>query len=159
MDRRLRYAVSVLACVLTFLGGSVAPGQVSGAGQVPNSTCIYSHEYLWSQPGTCRPQALAYPKDVKGRVRQAIYDSAETFGVPYAVLLRIARCESALNPRATDGTHFGLYQFLPGTFHGGTRSMRSMTGIQASNLWKASDSAYVAGFLFAIGHSPAWQCR
>jgi Transglycosylase SLT domain len=92
-------------------------------------------------------------------VRRAIYDSSLIFGMPYSVLLNLARCESALNPRATDGVHYGLFQFLPSTFREGSGSMRSMTGITAANYWRPLDSAYVAGYLFATGHSPRWQCE
>jgi hypothetical protein len=74
-------------------------------------------------------------------------------------LLQIARCESGLNPRAANGNHFGLFQFEPGTFRQGARDMRAMTGITARTYWSARDSAYVAGFLFAIGNSPDWTCE
>ena len=47
---------------------------------------------------------------------RAIDDGALTFGVPYKLMLKIARCESALNPRASNGTYLGLYQFAPRTF-------------------------------------------
>jgi hypothetical protein len=114
---------------------------------------------LRTAPGTCRPRAKAYPKQVTGRVRQSIYDSALTFGIPYTILLKIAQCESALDPRASDGVHFGLFQFLPDTFDEGSANLRVMTGITTVNFWRPLDSSYVAGFLFATGQSPRWQCE
>ena len=79
--------------------------------------------------------------------------------MPYPVLLRIARCESGLNPRAAYGDHLGLFQFIPPTFVGGARSMRSNTGISARSVWNPLDASYVAGYLFAVGESPRWTCR
>jgi soluble lytic murein transglycosylase-like protein len=74
-------------------------------------------------------------------------------------LLRIARCESALNPRAVNGDHFGLFQFRPSTFRSGAVDMLAATGISTHSYWNARDSAYVAGFLFAVGQSPDWTCQ
>ncbi len=120
--------------------------------------CIFDHTSLRSLPGMCRPRAIAYPPSVDNVVKQAIYDSALTFGVPYHLLLVVARCESALNPRARDGQHYGLFQFLPDTFHLGSVHMRAMTGIEAHSYWNPRDSSYVAGFLFAVGKADGWSC-
>ena len=79
-------------------------------------------------------------------------------GVPYPILLRIARCESGLNPRASYSGHYGLFQFLPDTFRGGAQGMRTETGIAAHSYWNPADSSYVAGYLFAIGKAPSWGC-
>jgi hypothetical protein len=96
---------------------------------------------------------------VRGTVRRSIYDGALTFGIPYSVLLKIARCESRLNPYADDGAHVGLFQFLPATFARAARSLKSQTGIRASDYWNPLDATYVAGFLFAMGQSQQWSCE
>ena len=114
---------------------------------------------LWTPSGTCRPKARSYPPKVTGAVRRSIYDSALVFGVPYPILLRIARCESNLNPRASSGSYFGLFQFAPDTFHRGAKQMRSQTGIRARSYWNPRDASYVAGFLFAVGEAPRWGCE
>jgi hypothetical protein len=92
-------------------------------------------------------------------VRRAIYDSVLVVGIPYAVMLRIARCESHLDPDASNGTHFGLYQFAPMTFLQGATYLYRDVGILARTYWSGRDSSYVAAYLFAIGHSPQWACR
>lgn len=140
------------------LGEWFSPPTTTQAQSGTARSCIYDHTSLHSTPGTCRPKAIAYPPSIRGRVRRAIYDSALTFGVPYHLLLKIARCESGLNPRARDGNHFGLFQFLPDTFRAGSSTMRSMTGIVAHTYWNPLDSAYVAGFLFAVGKADRWAC-
>jgi len=136
------------------------PGSQAAVKQRPghSSTCIFDHMMLRTASGLCRPIARVYPANVKGRVKHAIYDSALTFGVPYPILLRIARCESGLNPRASYSGHYGLFQFLPGTFRGGAQGMRTATGIAAHSYWNPADSSYVAGYLFAIGKAPSWGC-
>ncbi|MGI8827059.1 MAG: transglycosylase SLT domain-containing protein [Chloroflexota bacterium] len=145
---------ALLPCLL--LGGI---NRVHAATRQQNRPCIFDQQNLKTESGACRPHALAYPPQVRGRVRRAIYDSALIFGVPYKILLAIGRCESGLNPRANNGTHFGLFQFAPDTFRRGARALRHDTGIAASSYWRARDSAYVAGYLFATGRAPSWACE
>jgi hypothetical protein len=114
---------------------------------------------LRTAPGKCRPRAKAYPKSVAGKVRRAIYDGALTFGIPYHVLLRIAQCESGLNPRASGYGYYGLFQFAPDTFREGAKQLRHATGIRARSYWSPLDASYVAGYLFAVGEAPSWSCE
>jgi len=114
---------------------------------------------LRTESGVCRPTAVRYPRRVRGAIRRAVYDGALTFGIPYGVLLKIAKCESSLNPRAAHARHFGLFQFLPQTFAQGARLLAHDTGITARSYWNARDFSYVAGYLFATGRSPAWSCE
>lgn len=141
------------------VGLQPAPLVQADRGAEQGQTCIFDRVSLRTTPGTCRPRAVAYPPSVKGRVRRAIYDGAVIFGIPYSVLLKIAQCESGLNPRATNGPHFGLFQFLPDTFRQGARSLRHETGIVAHSYWNPRDASYVAGYLFAIGKAPSWACE
>ncbi|HEX6506831.1 MAG TPA: transglycosylase SLT domain-containing protein [Chloroflexota bacterium] len=159
-SRALR--VLLASCVLSALALSwrhsgVARGAQGNSGQKP--ACIFDHMMLRSKAAVCRPRAKAYPAGVKGRVQRAIYDSALTFGMPYSVLLAIARCESDLNPTASNGDHFGLFQFIPSTFRWAASQLRATTGVQATNYWKPLDSAYVAGFMFVTGESRRWACE
>ncbi|GAC1511652.1 MAG: hypothetical protein NVS2B16_13360 [Chloroflexota bacterium] len=137
----------------------VARGKVPRLDSQPPHHCIFDQQALRTKANTCRPRARTYPSTVRGIVRRAIYDSALTFGIPYNILLQIARCESALNPHATNGTHFGLFQFAPETFHQGSHGMKHDTGIVARSYWNAHDASYVAGYLFAIGRAPNWTCE
>jgi soluble lytic murein transglycosylase-like protein len=95
---------------------------------------------------------------VRNGVQRAIYDASLTFGMPYGVLYKIARCESNLNPNAAYAGHYGLFQFLPQTFSSGSGGMRSETGITANSYWNALDASYVAGYLFVRGKATAWSC-
>lgn len=160
MQRRrskVRFAVLCATIWFPLIGGGTASAQAKSHNRRPH-ICVYDRMSLHSAPGTCRPEATTYPPNVTGSVKRAIYDSAMTFGVPYEVLLGIAQCESSLNPRARNGQHYGLFQFLPSTFRGGQRAMRAMTGIQAHTFWNPLDASYVAGFLFAVGKADRWAC-
>jgi hypothetical protein len=81
------------------------------------------------------------------------------FGIPYEVFLRIATCESGLNPHASNGSTFGLFQFAPATFERGADDLLANTGVVVHNYWNALDNSYVAGYLFATGQSPQWSCE
>lgn len=156
--RRALLAVTVsITCLLPYgIGIGTVEARSHSATARP---CIFDHAALATSPGTCKPRALRYPGHVKGPVRRSIYDSALIFGVPYQILLAIAKCESSLNPQAVNGNHLGLYQFVPQTFHRGARQLLHDTGIQASTPWSPSDASYVAGYLFAVGKAPSWACE
>lgn len=150
----------MLAFVLVTVAVVGAAGRPAGvkAGSARVSTCIFDHDMLRTSHGMCRPRARAYPGKIKTSVERSIYDGALTFGIPYTVMLKVARCESHLDPNADDGIHVGLYQFLPSTFSSGARKLRRATGISAGNYWNPLDATYVAGFLFATGESQQWSC-
>lgn len=149
---------------LLVLVGLTASGKALGwtgraeAQRVHARVCIFDRSALRTAGKSCRPRARKYPGMVKGSVRRAIYDGALTFGIPYSVLMDVAQCESNLNPRAWDGVHGGIFQFLPATFRGAARKLKNTTGIQARSYWNPLDAAYVAGYLFATGQSQAWSC-
>lgn len=159
MERRIRSVLVVVA--LGVLLAVVAPASVGSAAaqRTKRPSCIFDHMMLRTAPGICRPRARVYPPNVKGRVRRAIYDSSLTFGIPFTVLLTIGKCESDLNPRATNGHHFGLFQFLPATFRRAVTRLRAETGVVAHSYWNPLDSAYAAGYLFATGGALSWSCE
>lgn len=161
MERLLRSTLCVLAAaVLPCVSGSSAlAASTHGSGHAVRHNCVFDHMTLRSPTTRCRPQARTYPAGVRTWPMKAIYSSALVFGVPYNVLLAIAQCESNLNPHASDGSHFGLFQFAPGTFQQASTALKSHTGIVARSYWNPLDSAYTAGYLFATGGSPAWTCE
>lgn len=159
MERMVRSALCALVLGLCPALGVAQQRAQAGELRTAQSACIFDHTNLWTAPGTCRPHARAYPATMHSSVRRAIYDSALTFGVPFPVLLKIGKCESSLNPRASNGTHFGLFQFARDTFKRAIVLMKTDTGISARSVWSPLDSSYAAGYLFATGHSPAWTCE
>jgi hypothetical protein len=80
-----------------------------------------------------------------------IRDAAARYGANGDQMVRVASCESGLNPRAYSASSgaSGLFQFMPGTFygHGG------------KNIWDPYDQSNIAAQMFAQGQASAWTCR
>lgn len=139
--------------------GLVAPERADAHGALSTvHTCVFDRQMLWTRSGTCQPRARKYPAGVLGAVRRAIFDSSLTFDLPYAALLRIAACESGLNPHARNASYEGLFQFLPDTFRRAAAQMHRETGIKAHNVWSARDASYAAGYMFVTNAGGSWSC-
>jgi peptidoglycan hydrolase CwlO-like protein len=80
-----------------------------------------------------------------------IRTAASRYGANGDQMVRVAGCESGLNPQAYDpySGASGLFQFMPGTFygHGG------------HDIWDPTDQSNVAANVFAQGQSGAWSCK
>ena len=64
-------------------------------------------------------------------------------------LVRVARCESGLNPRAQSSSGAsGLFQFMPGTFYGNG----------GHDIWDPADQSNIAAKMFSQGKSGQWSC-
>lgn len=160
MESKAHRALAALVCAGA-LAITVQAAHASSTGQQSQvaSSCVFDHQTMVTTPGTCRPHAKTYPAHIVMAAQRAIYDSTLLFGVPYSILLRIARCESGLNPRAQNAGHFGLFQFVPATFHTAVQRMKAETGVRAHSFWNPRDSAYAAGYLFVTGYSFSWSCK
>ncbi|MFN2462582.1 MAG: transglycosylase SLT domain-containing protein [Candidatus Dormibacteria bacterium] len=85
-----------------------------------------------------------------GSIADIIRGAAARYGVDPNQLLRVAICESGLNPNAYNPSGAsGLFQFKPATFygHGG------------HNIWDPADQADVAARMFSQGQAGQWTCR
>ena len=87
----------------------------------------------------------------KEAIANLIRAAAAKWGADPNQLLRVAMCESHLNPgsyNASSGAS-GLFQFKPATFygHGG------------HNIWDAADQADIAAKMFAQGLARLWVCK
>ncbi|MDQ6747329.1 MAG: transglycosylase SLT domain-containing protein [Candidatus Dormibacteraeota bacterium] len=76
--------------------------------------------------------------------------AASRYGQDGNRLVRVANCESSLNPRAYDAVSgaSGLFQFMPGTFYGNG----------GHDIWDATDQSNVAARMFSQGHAGDWSC-
>jgi soluble lytic murein transglycosylase-like protein len=107
-------------------------------------------------PPTAKPSARsqpaipAGPKPAAGTIEAIIEQAANTWGVSYPWMLKIARCESGLNPHAYNpaGPYYGLFQFLMSTFraNGGT------------NIWDPVQQANITAKMLAHGQAHQWGC-
>ena len=86
-----------------------------------------------------------------GPVADIIRAAAARYGVDPNQLLRVAMCESGLNPNSYNARSgaSGLFQFKPATFagHGG------------HNIWDPSDQSDVAARMFSQGLASQWTCK
>ena len=86
-----------------------------------------------------------------GPIVDIIRAAATRYGVDPNQMLRVAMCESGLNPGAYNSRSgaTGLFQFKPATFygHGG------------HNIWDPTDQANVAAKMFSQGLAYEWTCR
>lgn len=86
------------------------------------------------------------------RVVPCIRHAALRYRLPAGWLLRVARCESRLNPYAHNRSGAsGLFQFLPSTWR--------TTPYGRYSIWSARHQALAAAWMFAHHRSSEWVCR
>jgi soluble lytic murein transglycosylase-like protein len=101
---------------------------------------------------TPRPTAVipSAPVPAPGTIQAIIQAAAAANGVSYPWMLKIAQCESGLNPHAYNpsGPYYGLYQFLQSTFraNGGT------------DIWDPVQQANITARMLAHGQAHQWGC-
>jgi soluble lytic murein transglycosylase-like protein len=84
---------------------------------------------------------------------QIIREAARAFGQPEEDMIRVGRCESNLDPRATNlaGPYFGLFQFLRSTFAG--------TPFGDQDIFDPSANARAAAWMWQQGRRNEWTCQ
>jgi len=84
-----------------------------------------------------------------------IYAAADRWGQPRADMLRVARCESNLDPAVVNRSSgaSGLFQFMPSTF------AFTPNGERGENIFNAYSSADAAGWMWANGMRNHWACQ
>jgi hypothetical protein len=85
-----------------------------------------------------------------GQVPSCIDRAALRWRVSAAMLKRKAWCESRFDPFASNGTHFGLFQFALSTWRSTPYAQRSV--------WRAKWSALGAAWMHHVGRGGEWAC-
>jgi hypothetical protein len=82
-----------------------------------------------------------------------IRDAARRHHQPFEDLLRVARCESNLDPRAYNpaGPYYGLFQFLRSTF--------DWTPYRDRSIYHPRANAYAAAWMWEQGYRDHWACQ
>lgn len=108
-------------------------------------------DWLVDPGSTPDPDSGAQPTDII----QIIYNAADRWGQPRADMLRVARCESNLDPRAVNSSSgaSGLFQFMPSTF------AFTPNGKAGQNIFDPVASADAAGWMWANGMRNHWACQ
>ncbi|HEV2527218.1 MAG TPA: SH3 domain-containing protein [Thermomicrobiales bacterium] len=82
-----------------------------------------------------------------------IYAAADAYGQPREDMLRVARCESVLDPNAVNqaGGSYGLFQFLPGTW--------ATTPFAQYDIFDPVANANAAAWMWSVGRRNEWVCQ
>ncbi len=101
-------------------------------------------------PPTSPGNSGSYTQD---QIIDIIYAAADRYGQPRADMLRVARCESVLDPNAVNasGGSYGLFQFLPSTW--------ATTPFAGDNIFDPYASANAAGWMWQQGRRNEWVCQ
>ncbi len=88
-----------------------------------------------------------------GDITQIIFAAADRYGQPREDMLRVAQCESNLDPNAVNGPggSYGLFQFLPGTW--------ATTPYASYDIFDPWASANAAGWMWSVGRRGEWVCQ
>jgi hypothetical protein len=100
---------------------------------------------------TAEPRCRA--RDSENDILGYIAEAAGEYGQSEQAMLRVARCESTLNPCALndDGPYYGLYQFLRSTWRSTPYGDRDIFDPQAQ--------ALAAGWMWQQGRKNEWACK
>lgn len=111
-----------------------------------------------------QPRAISKPVPASnsGDVVGIITKAALKHGIDPARAVRIANCESTLNPQAQNTGYYaggghptGLFQYLPETWN--RIGSRSPYGV--GNIYSAQDQANVTMWAWANGYAGEWECN
>ena len=119
-----------------------------GANQPPTTTTTTtttSPDAPIANPGV----ASSSEQEIIGIIQQA----AAAYGQNPDDIVRVARCESNLNPRAVDptGSYHGLFQFVPSTFAG--------TPYGGQDIYDPWANAHAAAWMWSEGRKFEWVCQ
>lgn len=112
---------------------------------------------MQEQPNVPQPVVQApAPTNIEEIVRQA----ARKYGINEEYFLRIARCESGLNPKAVNygynenGYPSGLFQHLSGYY-----PARAQKYGYSTDVFDAYSNANTTAAMFADGQQYLWECK
>ena len=100
--------------------------------------------------GTYGPGGAGYSEE---QIVGIIYEAADSYGQPRDDMLRVARCESGLDPYAVGGggAYHGLFQFVPSTF--------ATTPYGQYDIYDPWANANAAAWMWSQGGKSSWVCQ
>lgn len=98
------------------------------------------------------PAPAPQPAASGGTIIDIITAAAQRYGQSPAAMIAVARCESALNPRAVNRSSgaSGLFQFMPGTWR--------TTPYAAQDIFDPVANANAAAWMWSVGRRGEWVC-
>ena len=100
--------------------------------------------------GAYGPGGASYSEQ---QIVEIIEEAARNYGQSSADMLRVARCESGLDPYAVGGggAYHGLFQFVPSTFAG--------TPYGQYDIYDPWANANAAAWMWSEGQKSSWVCQ
>ncbi len=112
----------------------------------------YAHGDYLNDGATAATTATVAPAPAGTDVVSIIYAAAAAYGQSGDDMLRVATCESGLNPYAYNPAGwYGLFQFVPGTFAG--------TPYGAHDIFDPVANANAAAWMWSVGRRGEWTCQ
>jgi Transglycosylase SLT domain len=104
-------------------------------------------------PARATAEQRCRARDREDEILGYIAEAAAEYGQSEEAMVRVARCESALNPCAVneDGPYYGLYQFLKSTWRSTPYGDREIFDPKAQ--------ALAAGWMWQQGRKNEWVCK
>jgi len=160
----LRSGAATSSSVVTVLSrgtSATLTGEVSNgfSGVTVNGQTGWAYtEYLSSeQPAaqtTPTPSATTpSSSNSGGDITSIIYSAAAAYGQNGDDMLRVATCESGLNPSAVNASSgaSGLFQFMPSTW--------ATTPYADQDIFDATANANAAAWMWSVGRRGEWSCQ
>lgn len=107
-----------------------------------------------------KPVIASTVAPVYGDIEQMIITAANKYGLNPDEMLRIAKCESTLNPNAVNYNYYengnpsGVYQHISGYY-----PARAARYGYSEDVFDAYSNINVTAAMFADGQSRLWQCK
>ena len=104
-------------------------------------------------PGRVTAEQRCRARDSEDDILGYIAAAARAYGQSEEAMVRVARCESTLNPCAvnSDGPYYGLYQFLKSTWRS--------TPFDDRDIFDPEAQALAAGWMWQQGRKNEWVCK
>jgi hypothetical protein len=106
-----------------------------------------------AMPAGATAEQRCQARDSEDEILGYIAEAAHKYGQSKQAMVRVARCESTLDPCAVngDGPYYGLFQFLKSTWRSTPYGDRDIFDPQAQ--------ALAAGWMWDQGRKDEWACR
>ena len=145
---------------------------VAGRGMAPDRFDAVSRHLAWrgsrrtalgavavamAAAGSATPEVVSAKgcnsKHSEKQILKFIGKAAKKYGQSKTAMVRVARCESNLDPCAVNkkGPYYGLYQFLKSTW--------SSTPYRDKNIYDPKAQALAAAWMWKQGRKNEWACQ
>lgn len=106
-----------------------------------------------SSSGTASSGTSTASTNSSSDITSIIYAAADKYGQPREDMLRVAQCESVLDPNAVNPVSgaSGLFQFLPSTW--------AQTPYANQSIFDPTANANAAAWMWSVGRRNEWTCQ